>query len=67
MRGQLITAIPGNDRFEKYFGTPPSIVLVRPDGYAAFTGSDNSIAKLAKFCETWLVPQTSSGKVEKAA
>jgi hypothetical protein len=62
MRGQLIATIPGHDSFEKYFGTSPSIVLVRPDGYAAFTGSDNSIAKLAKFCETWLVPQTSSGK-----
>jgi hypothetical protein len=62
MRGQLIATIPGHDRSEKYFGASPSIVLVRPDGYAAFTGSDNSAARLAKFCDTWLVPQTSSGK-----
>jgi 2-polyprenyl-6-methoxyphenol hydroxylase-like FAD-dependent oxidoreductase len=62
MRGQLIATIPGHDRFEKYFGASPSIVLVRPDGYAAFTGSDNSAARLAKFSDSWLVPQTSSGK-----
>jgi 2-polyprenyl-6-methoxyphenol hydroxylase-like FAD-dependent oxidoreductase len=67
MRGQLIAAIPGDDRFKKCFGSSPLIILVRPDGYAAFTGSDNSIAKLVKFCDTWLVPQTSSGKVEIAA
>ena len=66
MRGHLIAANPGHDRFEKYFGASPLIILVRPDGYAAFTGSDNSTAKLAKFCDTWLVPQTSSGKVENA-
>ena len=60
MRGQLIAAIPSQDKFQKYFGAAPSIVLVRPDGYVAFAGragSDNSIGKLAKFCETWLVPQ----------
>ena len=62
MRGQLIAPIPGHDSFEKYFGASPLIILVRPDGYAAFTGSDNSAAQLAKFCDTWLVPKTSSGK-----
>jgi hypothetical protein len=64
MRGVLIATIPGQ---EKYLGASPSIVLVRPDGYVAFTGSDTSGAKLAEYCDTWLVPQTSSGKVEKAA
>jgi hypothetical protein len=66
MRGHLIAAKPGHDGSEKYFGASPLIILVRPDGYAAFTGSDNSSAKLAKFCEKWLVPQTSSGKAENA-
>jgi len=66
MRGHLIAAKPGHDGSEKYFGAAPLIILVRPDGYAAFTGSDNSSAKLAKFCEKWLVPQTSSGKAENA-
>jgi 2-polyprenyl-6-methoxyphenol hydroxylase-like FAD-dependent oxidoreductase len=66
MRGHLIAAKPGHDGSEKYFGASPLIILVRPDGYAAFTGSDNSSAKLAKFCEKWLVPQTSSAKAENA-
>jgi 2-polyprenyl-6-methoxyphenol hydroxylase-like FAD-dependent oxidoreductase len=66
-RGHLIATVPGYDRSERYFGASPSIILVRPDGYAAFVGSENSIAKLAKFCGTWLVPQTSSSNVERAA
>jgi 2-polyprenyl-6-methoxyphenol hydroxylase-like FAD-dependent oxidoreductase len=64
MRGVLVTTIPEQ---QKYLGDSPSIVLVRPDGYVAFTGSDTSCTKLAEYCDTWLVPQTSSGKVEKAA
>ena len=64
MRGQLIAAIPGDDMFEKYFGSSPSIILVRPDGYLAFTGSDTSVAKLAKYCDQWLIPQTPSPKME---
>jgi hypothetical protein len=67
MRGQLITIIPGDDGFKKYFGAAPSLVLVRPDGYVAFAGSENSVAELAKFCDAWLVPQTSSVQVENAA
>ena len=62
MRGQLIAAIPGDDRFKKYLGSSPLIILVRPDGYVAFIGSDNSSAKLAKFCEKWLLAQTSLPK-----
>jgi 2-polyprenyl-6-methoxyphenol hydroxylase-like FAD-dependent oxidoreductase len=58
-----IAAIPGQHGFEKYFGASPSIVLVRPDGYVAFTGSDTSVAKLAEYCDRWLIPQTSSAKM----
>jgi 2-polyprenyl-6-methoxyphenol hydroxylase-like FAD-dependent oxidoreductase len=65
-RGQLIAGTPGDDRFEKYFGASPSIVFVRPDGYVAFTGSQASGAKLAEYCDKWLVPQTSSAKMETA-
>jgi 2-polyprenyl-6-methoxyphenol hydroxylase-like FAD-dependent oxidoreductase len=63
MRGHQIAAIPGQHGFEKYFGASPSIVLVRPDGYVAFTGSDTSVAKLAEYCDKWLIPQTSSAKM----
>ena len=64
MRGQLIAATPSDNRFEKYFGSAPLIVLVRPDGYVAFTGSDASAAKLAEYCDKWLIPQPSSPKLE---
>jgi 2-polyprenyl-6-methoxyphenol hydroxylase-like FAD-dependent oxidoreductase len=66
MRAQLIAANHSHNRAEKYFGASPLIILVRPDGYAAFIGPDNSSAKLAHFCENWLVPQSSSGEVENA-
>jgi hypothetical protein len=67
MRAQLIVAKPGHDGFKKHFGASPAIILVRPDGYVAFSGSDNSIAKLAKFCDAWLIPRISSGDIENAA
>jgi hypothetical protein len=63
MHSRQIAAIPGQDGFEKYFGASPSIVLVRPDGYIAFTGSDTSVAKLAEYCSKWLLPQTPSAKM----
>jgi 2-polyprenyl-6-methoxyphenol hydroxylase-like FAD-dependent oxidoreductase len=66
VRGQLIAAIAGDDRFKKYLGSSPSMILVRPDGYAAFIGSGNSIGKLAEYCDKWLLPQTSSTKAETA-
>jgi 2-polyprenyl-6-methoxyphenol hydroxylase-like FAD-dependent oxidoreductase len=66
MRACQIAATPGQHGFEKYFGASPSIVLVRPDGYMAFTGSDTSVAKLAEYCDKWLIPQTSSRKLETA-
>ena len=63
VRGQQIAVAPGQHGFEKYFGASPSIVLVRPDGYVAFTGSDTSVAKLAEYCSKWLLPQTPSAKM----
>jgi hypothetical protein len=66
MRAHLITANGGHDKSRKYFGSSSLIILVRPDGYAAFTGSDNSSAQLANFCEKWLLPKTSSAKAENA-
>jgi 3-(3-hydroxy-phenyl)propionate hydroxylase len=63
MRRHQIAAIAGQHGFEKYFGASPSIVLVRPDGYVTFTGSDTSVAKLAEYCDRWLIPQTSSAKM----
>ena len=54
----------GVDTFKKLFGNSPSIILVRPDGYIAFTGTDKSISKLAKYCEQWLKTESASTKRE---
>lgn len=40
--------------FEKLFGKGPGILLVRPDGYVAFTGTDKSLQALANYCDKWL-------------
>ena len=52
-----VGAAPGDDRFKKYFGDAPAIILVRPDGYLAFSGTDKSVEKLAGYCAKWLTPQ----------
>jgi 2-polyprenyl-6-methoxyphenol hydroxylase-like FAD-dependent oxidoreductase len=66
IRGHAIAAPPGEGTFQKHFGSSPSIVLVRPDGYVAFTGSNKSVAKLASYCEKWLISPPSSTKKEVA-
>lgn len=63
MCGYRIAAIPGQHLFEKYFGAWPSIVLVRPDGYAAFTGSDTSVGELAEYCDKWLLAEPCAAKM----
>jgi 2-polyprenyl-6-methoxyphenol hydroxylase-like FAD-dependent oxidoreductase len=40
-------------RFKKLFGTEPGVTLVRPDGYAAFTGPASSLAALADYLGAW--------------
>ena len=66
MRGHQIAAVKNNDEeFQRLFGASSSILLVRPDGYVAFTGTEKSVPELAKFCKQWLVPQALS--TEKAA
>ncbi len=69
MRGRQIAALEtGDGRFKKLFGSSPSILMVRPDGYVAFAGTDKSISELAKFCDKWLVSQPlPTNKEEKNA
>ena len=38
---QIAPPETGVDTFKKLFGNSPSIILARPDGYIAFTGTDN--------------------------
>jgi hypothetical protein len=66
IRGHAIAALPDEGTFQKHFGSSPSIVLVRPDGYVAFTGTDKSVAKLASYCEKWLISPPSSARKEVA-
>jgi hypothetical protein len=39
--------------FRKVFGTQPSMILVRSDGYAAFTGPEHGVEALVKYLDTW--------------
>jgi 2-polyprenyl-6-methoxyphenol hydroxylase-like FAD-dependent oxidoreductase len=41
------------EHFEKTFGTEPALILVRPDGYVAFLGTDTSLDSLAQYFENW--------------
>jgi hypothetical protein len=44
--------------FRHVFGTEPSLVLVRPDGYAAFTGPENSFKALEQYLGAWFPVRT---------
>ena len=58
MRGHQIAPRDRQDTvFTETLGATSSILLVRPDGYIAFTGSETSIPELAAFCDKWLVAQ----------
>jgi hypothetical protein len=50
-----VGALAGDEAFNKQFGNSPGLVLVRPDGYVAFTGTAESVAKLAGYCDRWLI------------
>jgi 2-polyprenyl-6-methoxyphenol hydroxylase-like FAD-dependent oxidoreductase len=63
MDRRQIAPIPGQHGFDKYLGASPSIVLMRPDGYVAFTGSDTSVAKLAEYCDKWLLSHNPSARM----
>ena len=49
----VVPAAAGKEAFESLFGATPSLVLVRPDGYVAFHGAENSIDRLAKYLGEW--------------
>jgi FAD binding domain len=60
-----VTPAKGQEEpFRRVFGTEPSLVLVRPDGYAAFTGPENSLEALEKYLGAWFPVR--SAKQEEA-
>ncbi len=40
--------------FVEHFGTAPSLLLVRPDGYVGFAGHEGDVERLADYCGAWL-------------
>jgi len=57
MRGSYIApAESTQEQFATKFGTSSSILLIRPDGYIAFTGSERSIPALENYCKEWFSP-----------
>ena len=52
---QTYNIAPANtdQQFVSIFGEGPSMILVRPDGYAAFLGSDESLDSLAGYLASW--------------
>lgn len=61
MEGYQVSSIKKSEQQFKYvFGTGPAILLIRPDGYVAFTGSDHSLPALAEYLERWFPTQLES-------
>ena len=51
----------GAARFGEHFGTGPAIMLVRPDGYIAFTGGEDAAPQLAEYCRKWFGSPEAAG------
>jgi hypothetical protein len=51
-----------DQQFKSIFGSGPALILVRPDGYAAFTGADSSLDALAKYLKSWFPAQKETEK-----
>ena len=49
-------------QFKRIFGSGPALILVRPDGYAAFTGSADSLDSLAKYLKSWFPAEKQTEK-----
>jgi len=65
VHGYQVSAARESERpFGRLFGTAPAILLVRPDSYVAFTGSEHSVPALAKYLEQWFSTQPQSADRE---
>jgi hypothetical protein len=53
----IAPAANADQQFKSIFGSGPSLILVRPDGYAAFTGAANSLGSLAQYLKSWFPAQ----------
>ncbi len=48
----------GQNIFREHFGSVPMLLLIRPDGYIGFRGSEHLTQRLAEYCRRWLSPAT---------
>lgn len=54
LRTVSMRAAAGSEQtFHDTFGASPSLVLVRPDGYASFVGSEDSFDSLKEYLARW--------------
>jgi hypothetical protein len=65
MHGHQVAAADGNEKaFQDLFGASSSILLVRPDGYVAFAGTEDTIRQLAQYCDRWLIAKPATANKE---
>jgi 2-polyprenyl-6-methoxyphenol hydroxylase-like FAD-dependent oxidoreductase len=58
VQGYHVSSVRENEgQFKHVFGTGSAILLIRPDSYVAFTGSEHSVPALAKYLEQWYPTQ----------
>jgi hypothetical protein len=53
---QTCSIAPARDeeeQFNRLFGSEPSLILVRPDGYISFLGPETSVDALAQYLNDW--------------
>jgi hypothetical protein len=49
-----VTPAAGQEEpFRRVFGAQPSLLLMRPDGYVAFTASNQRLEGLVKYFDEW--------------
>ena len=46
------------EQFKSIFGEAPRLILVRPDGYAAFVGAEASVDALVQYLTSWFPAQS---------
>jgi 2-polyprenyl-6-methoxyphenol hydroxylase-like FAD-dependent oxidoreductase len=69
VQGYQVSGARENEReFRHVFGTGPAILLIRPDSYVAFTGSQHSVPPLAEYLKQWFPtqPKSTTGRIEHA-
>jgi 2-polyprenyl-6-methoxyphenol hydroxylase-like FAD-dependent oxidoreductase len=62
----IAPAVDEEAKFNNLFGSESSLILVRPDGYAAFLGSESSLDSLGRYLGSWLPAQQTAKEMVHA-